>query len=740
MAAERGLSERLASMEQRVLLVESMVAENKAAIADTAADLLAKLNTAQQSTMEIGDGLQQVTADMQKFAAGLNAQKIGLTEDLNSEFDAHKLALAQVVNAAREEFGNLQSNITSLHSKTAQTFAEVRDKVEQMEKQLDEKATDRNTGSNSHGFLPVKSMVPPVFGGSEDKWRSWQDDVSDYIDSQKAGLKVVMKAAEKSVDPISDLWMAEQTIQSGIGVEKHKANLYRALKQLTSGEARTVVQGVRGEDGFEAWRSLHQRFGPSVAARQGKVMHELSQMVTKPAKSPAETRSLVTELERRIRTAEEITGDVLGDAHGKSILAAILDPITRAHTSAYQGSATGYQDFKRVVLEFANNTADTGAKANSGAEPMQLGQCGESARPWVSVVTSGGEEAAAEEDWERVGDLAAVSAHTQCYNCGGFGHVALKCSSPKGGKGGKPGKGGGKGEPVKGASKGGKGGPKGGKAGGGKGPAGGCWTCGGPHYSSECPASAWPAKGGGKGKGLHCFNSADLYWPEPSVRPLCTLQTIPQTTTSNRYDALGEEDEEDGQHCAVGVKLGDYKLSPPRPSQRQQRAERKQTEAKKQQATATPMGRLSPLTTIEPAGLAPVAEAPEWEAIELAVDSGASETVIPEGMIKSVDIQPSEASKRGVQYEVANGHRIPNLGQKAFQGVTPEGHRRGITAQVCDVNKPLLSVTRLVSSGNTVVFSRSGSYVKDDATGETMQLHETGGMFMLRLWVPASGF
>ena len=47
-----------------------------------------------------------------------------------------------------------------------------------------------------------------------------------------------------------------------------------------------------------------------------------------------------TELERRIRIAEDITGDLVGDSHVKSILASILDPTTRAHTSAYQGVGT----------------------------------------------------------------------------------------------------------------------------------------------------------------------------------------------------------------------------------------------------------------------------------------------------------------------------------------------------------------------------------------------------------------
>jgi len=52
----------------------------------------------------------------------------------------------------------------------------------------------------------------------------------------------------------------------------------------------------------------------------------------------------------------------------------------------------------------------------------------------------------------------------------------------------------------------------------------------------------------------------------------------------------------------------------------------------------------------------------------------------------------------------------------------------------------LLSVHRMVHAGNTVVFSRNGRYVLDDATGERIHLREQGGMYMLKLWVRNPSF
>ena len=68
------------------------------------------------------------------------------------------------------------------------------------------------------------------------------------------------------------------------------------------------------------------------------------------------------------------------------------------------------------------------------------------------------------------------------------------------------------------------------------------------------------------------------------------------------------------------------------------------------------------------------------------------------------------------------------------------GQARTIKAQVCEVNKALLSVSRMVQAGNKVIFSSSGSYVEDEGTGERTPLREQGGMYMLKLWVKSQTF
>ena len=57
-----------------------------------------------------------------------------------------------------------------------------------------------------------------------------------------------------------------------------------------------------------------------------------------------------------------------------------------------------------------------------------------------------------------------------------------------------------------------------------------------------------------------------------------------------------------------------------------------------------------------------VTEDDEWEEVKLAVDSGATETVIPPDILEDVELRQGAPHRRGVEYEVANGVQIPNLG------------------------------------------------------------------------------
>ena len=131
-----------------------------------------------------------------------------------------------------------------------------------------------------------------------------------------------------------------------------------------------------------------------------------------------------------------------------------------------------------------------------------------------------------------------------------------------------------------------------------------------------------------------------------------------------------------------------------------------------------------------------VDEVAEWEVLEMAVDSGAGETVVGEEMIGAVKAVPGEAQKKGVRYEVADGTLLENLGEKRFEVICEGGLKKRMVAQVCGVNKALLSVRRVTAAGNTVVFKKGFGWIQEDATGEKIWMEEKEGMYIVKWWVP----
>ena len=125
-------------------------------------------------------------------------------------------------------------------------------------------------------------------------------------------------------------------------------------------------------------------------------------------------------------------------------------------------------------------------------------------------------------------------------------------------------------------------------------------------------------------------------------------------------------------------------------------------------------------------------EASKWEVLEMAVDSGASATVIGERDLETIQALGANPE---IQYETADGTKIPHLGSKTFYAHMETGEVRKLTAQVTEVNKCLLSVSRMVGSGNTVVFDGEGSYIQNKASGQIIPMEERGGMYVLKMWV-----
>jgi len=125
----------------------------------------------------------------------------------------------------------------------------------------------------------------------------------------------------------------------------------------------------------------------------------------------------------------------------------------------------------------------------------------------------------------------------------------------------------------------------------------------------------------------------------------------------------------------------------------------------------------------------------QWEEVEIIIDSGATVPVFPPRIGKLYKIQESEGSRNGDEYRVANGDKIPNLGEKVLPVVTEEQTVRGITAQIADVTDPLQSVRHLNSSHHGVWLYGDDSFMINMITGECNRITDNGKNFITKVWV-----
>ena len=111
---------------------------------------------------------------------------------------------------------------------------------------------------------------------------------------------------------------------------------------------------------------------------------------------------------------------------------------------------------------------------------------------------------------------------------------------------------------------------------------------------------------------------------------------------------------------------------------------------------------MSPLLKTLGRPVAPMAKE-TWKGlkkIEALVDSGSFDHVLPAGFVTNYPVRPSKA--QGTKYTVGSGHEIENQGEQPTMVISEEGHQRRMVWQIIDVNRPILSVSRLTEEGDEV--------------------------------------
>ena len=125
-----------------------------------------------------------------------------------------------------------------------------------------------------------------------------------------------------------------------------------------------------------------------------------------------------------------------------------------------------------------------------------------------------------------------------------------------------------------------------------------------------------------------------------------------------------------------------------------------------------------------------------WQEVEVTVDSGACDTVMPLSLCSEIVLRESEQQRNGLEYEVANGASIRNEGERRCLMMTRNASRpRRITFQVADVHKALLSITRAADAGYECHLGARGGCLLDVYTGEKIPIARKGNLYVMKAWV-----
>ena len=119
--------------------------------------------------------------------------------------------------------------------------------------------------------------------------------------------------------------------------------------------------------------------------------------------------------------------------------------------------------------------------------------------------------------------------------------------------------------------------------------------------------------------------------------------------------------------------------------------------------------------------------------MEILVDSGAAASVMPERLLDGFTVRKGEAARNDVHYTVADGGKVPNLGETEVHILTRERARGSIVFQVADIQKPILAVSALTKQGNAVSFTETGGTIRHLRTGRTMHFRKVRGVYVLKV-------
>ena len=496
------------------------------------------------------------------------------------------------------------------------------------------------------------------FDGAEGRWKEWSFQFKTQLGAASKLTKDRLDDIQKAgVDPDWDSIFVEDDESS---VDKLGAELYSIITSLVSGEALMMVRGVPHGNGWKAWSKLFNRYNPKTPARA--LMAMMNAMSPKKVKDVRDLSQAVEEWEISVKNLKLEHDVEINDQIKTALLTSMVPTDLQDYIFQWAEVNVGYESTRDRVMSLARNRVTM-----SKPVPMDIGQVKHD--DWQEGDT---ENLLGEDEFgiEYVGNGGA------CHRCGGFGHFARDCATPKGK---------GKGQLSKGKGKGnGKDSSKGGGKGGQKGEYG--W------WSSK--SDSWSSKAGGKGKGKtivgDCWNCGECGHRASE----CPKKGSPM--------AIGSVEQHDEVHVGGVWEIAQVEV--------EEEIEEKE------------------INTVEK-------DMTKWVSLghgEITVDSAAEESVCPKEWGGAYEI---EEPAKWMKFKNASGGKMEHYGAKhvVFKAGEQNDRLMSLGFQVSEVQKPLAAVWRIAEKGNIVQFGPKPehNFIQSVSTGDRLPMIKRGGSYVL---------
>ena len=552
------------------------------------------------------------------------------------------------------------------------------------------------------------------YGGKVEKWKEWSYQFAVTLraaDREAGELLEAMQSLDMQVASTSSLMVVLGESEEKV-MKDTAARVFSALCLLTTDEANSVVRGVDDMNGYVAWKRLYDRYNPRTPASLTQAW--LDVVNPKRAKDMRDAGRLLDLWELKVASLKKEHGEEPTTGLKAALLLRMLPE--SVHFNIVQGMDTKKLDYEAMKSKVKLMVDVYVEKATP--RPMDIDEMKREGWDWES-----NDEYHAEIDVMAVGET--------CHRCGGVGHYARDCGTAKG-KGKDQGKGKGKGVSYE---FGGKGGAKG----------KGCFNCGGNHFARECPKGVGK---GGKGKGVTCFNCGGRGH---------RVAQCPSSVAAVEHDDSEEDISVEGVWEVSEVKV-DMPWTPVRRGLRNRAvAQRifptesdilsrnrfatlaKDTENDRDLRTGSPFASsqgCQKRSQEDVNWIQAVSDEDKGKWVgttEIVVDSAADESVCPWEWAKAFPTREVPAGMR-MRLKNASGGKIQHYGEKIIHFQTGDDDKvKGMKFQVCDVQRPLAAVWRMVEKGNVVRFGPKveDNYILNPSTQEKVMLRRKGRSFVL---------